>query len=79
MYEESKTEYNQAYHGVDLLVYRGQIISNIGLQAIRENVGQLISLNSFASTTINKYIAEISSTSQKYIRRWSCPLSYKSQ
>ena len=79
MYEESKIEYNKACHGVDLLVYHGQIISNIELQTIRENVGQLISLNSFTSTTTNKHIAEIFSTSQKYIERWFCPLSYTIQ
>ena len=79
MYEQLKVEYNKACRRVDLLIYHGQIISNVGLQSVRENVGRLISLNSFTSTTINKHIAEIFSTSQKYIRRWSCPLSYKSQ
>ena len=63
MYEQLKIEYNKACRGIDLLVYRGQIISNIELQAIRENIGQFISLNSFISTTINKHIAEIFSTS----------------
>ena len=79
MYEQLKVEYNKACRRVDLLVYHGQIISNIELQSIRENIGQLISLNSFTSTIINKHIAEIFSTSQKYIQRWSCLLSYKSQ
>ena len=48
------------------MVYHGQIISNIELQTIRENVGELVSLNSFTSTTITnleqKFLVQIKNT-----------------
>ncbi|CAF3341436.1 unnamed protein product [Rotaria socialis] len=63
MYEQLKIEYNKTCHEVDLFTYRGQIISLIELENIKQNIGQLISLNSFISTTINEQIAEAFSSS----------------
>jgi tetratricopeptide (TPR) repeat protein len=57
MYDQLKIEYDKTSRGIDLLVYRGQTISSIELQTIRDNIGQLISLNSFISTTIEEQTA----------------------
>ena len=58
MYEQLKFEYEKTSHQIDLLAYRGQIISSMELQTIRENIGQLISLNSFISTTVEEETAQ---------------------
>jgi tetratricopeptide (TPR) repeat protein len=57
MYDQLKIEYNQTSRGMDFIVYRGQTISSIELQIIKENIGQLISLNSFISTSIEEQTA----------------------
>ncbi|CAF3020474.1 unnamed protein product [Rotaria sp. Silwood2] len=46
-----------------MIVYRGQTISMNELKSIQENVGQLISLNSFISTTFEQTTAEAFSLS----------------
>lgn len=58
MYNQLKIEYQRTPLKTDLTIYRGQIISPVELQTIRDNVGQLISLNSFISTTHDEEIAK---------------------
>lgn len=57
MYDQLKIKYNHKSHENDLIVYRGQIISSIELQIIKDNIGQLISLNSFISTSLEEEVA----------------------
>ena len=57
MFEQLKSEYDKTPREIDFIVYRGQTISILELQTIRENIDQLISLNSFISTTVDEQTA----------------------
>lgn len=50
----------QQYQSKDrLLVYRGQSLSSDELDQLKQNVGQLISMNSFLSTTLKESMARL--------------------
>ncbi|CAF1321851.1 unnamed protein product [Adineta ricciae] len=50
-------ELNQHRCLTSLLLYRGQLMSNKELQVLKDSIGQLISMNSFLSTSINRSLA----------------------
>ncbi|UJR19735.1 hypothetical protein I4U23_022869 [Adineta vaga] len=50
-------ELNQYRCSSSLLLYRAQLMSNKELQVLQDSIGQLISMNSFLSTSINRSLA----------------------
>lgn len=57
MLDQLQARYKKVSHDIDMTVYRGQTISAEELQLIKENVGHLISLNSFISATSESEVA----------------------
>ncbi|CAF1400790.1 unnamed protein product [Rotaria sp. Silwood1] len=59
LYQQLLTLYTAQRFPSSLTVYRGQSLGLIELEYLKENIGQLISMNTFLSTTTDKEVASI--------------------